>query len=71
MEHIVYESIGNHSVMVGSFDNPDFAAEFVENRAQEDARSTFPEGTEFDDIQEEWWEAVELALTYYSIEERE
>lgn len=71
MTYVVIEKLRNDNVAIGEFGDPDSAAEFVEDRARADAKKDFPEGTHFEDIQEEWWEALEEALTYYTIEERE
>lgn len=67
---VVMESVGNYAKEVGRFDNIDSAAEFLENKAREDAKKEFPEDTLFEEIQEEWWEALDLAASYYTIEER-
>lgn len=67
---VVVEKLRDDNVVIAEFDDIDLAAEFVENKAQEDAKKDFPENTYFDEIQEEWWEAVEEAHTYYTIEER-
>jgi len=70
MSKIIYavmELHGNFSHTLEEFDNRDNAAEFMLDKATEDAREVFTchksEVPEF-----EWEEALENALSYYSID---
>ena len=67
--YVVMESVGNFAHTLEEFDNRDSAAEFMLDKATDDAREEFIEGTHPDDIPEHEWEiALENALNYYSIE---
>ena len=67
--YAVMESVGNFAHTLEEFDNRDSAAEFMLDRATEDAREEFIEGIHPDDIPDHEWErALENALSYYSIE---
>ncbi len=67
--YAVMEAVGNFSHTLEEFDNRDEASEFVMNRAMEDAKSQFKEGLAPSEIGEEFEEELELALSYYSIDE--
>jgi len=67
MKYIVRESVGNHEKIIGEFDNMDSASEFVMDRALDDARDTFPDGTHLEDIPEEFEDVLQLALSYYDV----
>ena len=67
--YAVMEMSGNFAHTLSEFENRDSAAEFMLDRATEDAREEFIEGIHPDDIPEyEWETALENALSYYSIE---
>jgi len=67
--YAVMELSGNFAHTLAEFRNRDEAAEFMLDRATEDAREEFIEGIHPDDIPEHEWEtALENALSYYSIE---
>ena len=68
----VMERCGNFSHMLEKFDSPDEAAEFMLDRATEDALESYIEGTRKDEIcPVEWEESLENALDYYAIEKWE
>lgn len=68
--YAVIESVGNFSHTLEEFNNRDEASEFMLDRATEDAQKEFTchksEVPEY-----EWEEALENALSYYSIDEWE
>jgi hypothetical protein len=68
--YVVTERYGNFSHTLEEFDNPDEAAEFMLDRATEDAQEVFTvHKSEVPDF--EWEEALENALDYYAIEKWE
>ena len=67
--YTVMEAVGNWSHTLEEFDTRDEASEFVMDLALNTARDQFIEGTYFDEVQEELEIELELALSYYSIEE--
>jgi len=77
MIYAVIESVGNFShtleALVASdqrFDNEDEASEFIMTRATESARAEFHFANVEDIPEVEYEEELELALSYYAIEER-
>ncbi len=71
MIYAVMESVGNFSHTLEEFDNMDEASEFVMDRAMTTAKEQFKEGVHLEDVQEEFEMELELAISYYSIEEWE
>ena len=69
--YAVMEMVGNFSHTLEEFDNRDEASEFVVNRAMDDAKECFEDGTHFEEVQEEFEEELENALSYYSIDKWE
>ena len=68
--YAVTERCGNFSHTLEEFDSPDEAAEFMLDRATEDAQEVFTcHKSEVPDF--EWEEALENALDYYAIEKWE
>ena len=67
--YAVMEMSGNFTHTLAEFVNRDSAAEFMLDKATEDAGEEFIEGIHPDDIPDHEWEtALENALSYYSIE---
>ena len=68
--YAVMELSGNFAHTLEEFDNRDEAAEFMLDKAIEDAREEFT--VHKSEVPEhEWEEALENALSYYSIDEWE
>ena len=68
--YTVMELSGNFAHTLAEFENGDEAAEFMLDRATEDAQEVFTvHKSEVPDF--EWEEALENALSYYSIEKLE
>jgi hypothetical protein len=68
--YAVMERCGNFSHTLEEFDSQDQAAEFMLDRATEDAQESFTcHKSEVPDF--EWEEALENALDYYNIEKWE
>jgi len=69
--YAVMEMSGNFAHTLEEFEDRDLASEFVMNKAMKDAKEVFEEGTHFEEVQEEFEEELENALSYYSIDEWE
>ena len=68
--YAVMELSGNFAHTLAEFDSRDEAAEFMLDRATDDAQEVFTvHKSEVPDF--EWEEALENALSYYSIEKME
>jgi len=69
--YAVMQAVGNFSHTLEEFECEDYASEFVMNRAIEDVREAFTDDEDYINQTEDFEEELELALSYYSIDEWE